>query len=288
MKALVFGSQGQLGSALAATVPAGIEYIGVGLPELDITDADAVSRCCEETRPDIVINAAAYTAVDRAETESEQAAAVNVEGAKNCALAAAHTGSRLVYISTDFVFDGERSEPYGVDAETDPQNVYGRTKRDGERVALSAAPGRAVVLRTAWLYSKTGANFVKTILRLLKERDEISVVADQVGSPTWANSLANAVWAFAGKESLCGVFHWTDAGSASWHEFAEGIQEEALSLGLLKKPATIHGVATEDYPTEAKRPRYSVLDCSTTYAALDLYPAEWRVNLRRMLEGMAN
>jgi dTDP-4-dehydrorhamnose reductase len=236
--------------------------------------------------PTVIINAAAYTAVDKAESEAELATAVNVEGPRNIASAARHVGSRLIHISTDFVFDGTASTPYKADAETNPLSVYGRTKRDGEKAVLEAMPGRSAVVRTAWLYSKTGGNFVKTMLRLMNERDELSVVADQRGTPTWANSLATAVWAFACAPELCGIFHWTDGGETSWHEFALAIQDEALSLGLLDKSIPIHAVATEDYPSAATRPRYSVLDCSTTVAALDLHPVPWRANLRHMLKGM--
>ncbi len=286
MKTLVLGSNGQLGQALADTTPNATEFIGVDLPELDITNADALLKLCREIRPAVIINAAAYTAVDQAETEIELATAVNVDGPANIAAAASDVGARLIHISTDFVFDGEGTTPYKADAATNPLSVYGRTKRDGELAVLAKLPGEAVVVRTAWLYSKTGSNFVKTMLRLMGERDELSVVADQIGTPTWANSLASTVWAIADVPALGGIFHWTDAGQASWQEFAAAIQEEALSLGLLDKTIPIHAIGTEDYPTVATRPRYSVLDCSATCDALDLQPAPWRVNLRQMLKEM--
>ncbi len=211
---------------------------------------------------------------------------MNVEGPRNVAAAARDVGARLIHISTDFVFDGDASTPYKADAATNPLSVYGRTKRDGERAVLEALPKSAVVVRTAWLYSKTGSNFVKTMLRLMGERDELGVVADQIGTPTWANSLADSVWAFAGATELAGLYHWTDGGQTSWHEFALAIQEEALSLGLLDQLIPIHAITTEDYPTAATRPRYSVLDCSATTVALNLHPAQWRVNLHHMLKGM--
>lgn len=286
MKTLVMGSNGQLGHALADTAPDAVEYIGLDLPEFDITSADAVLKVCREAKPAVIVNAAAYTAVDKAESETELATAVNVEGPRNVAAAAHEVGARQVHISTDFVFDGEASTPYKPDAATNPLSVYGRTKRDAEVAVLDAMPENTVVVRTAWLYSKTGSNFVKTMLRLMAERDELSVVADQFGTPTWADSLATVVWALAGTPVLNGIFHWTDGGDTNWHEFAVAIQEEALSLGLLHKAITIHAINTEDYPTAARRPHYSVLDCTTTCAALDLHPAPWRVNLRRMLKGM--
>ena len=286
MKTLVLGSNGQLGQALAHTTPDGANIIGLDLPELDITSAEALLKVCRKTKPAVIINAAAYTAVDRAESEAELARAVNVDGPQNIASAARDVAARLIHISTDFVFDGEASTPYKPGATTNPVSVYGRTKREGEVAVLEAMPEDAVVVRTAWLYSKTGGNFVKTMLRLMSERDELGVVADQRGTPTWADSLAQAVWAIAGQVDLNGIYHWTDAGECSWHEFAVAIQEEALSLGLLDRSIPIHPITTDDYPTAAKRPRYSVLDCSATVADLDLQPAPWRVNVRRMLKGM--
>jgi dTDP-4-dehydrorhamnose reductase len=286
MKVLVIGCNGQLGHSLADTASANVDIIGLDLPELDITDATAVLEICSETRPDVIVNAAAYTAVDKAETDHALASAVNVAGPRNIALAAQEVGARLIHISTDFVFDGKTSSPYKADAPTSPLSVYGETKRDGELAVLEEMSGSAVVIRTSWLYSKTGSNFVKTMLRLMNERDELGIVADQIGSPTWADSLAEAVWAFVGAPEYNGIFHWTDQGETSWQGFALAIQEEALSLGLLEKAIPIHAIKTEDYPTAATRPAYSVLDCSNTIQAINMQPAEWRTNLRQMLKGM--
>jgi dTDP-4-dehydrorhamnose reductase len=287
MKTLVLGSNGQLGQALAATVLKAMEFIGLDLPELDITNENAMLATCRETKPDVIVNAAAYTAVDRAESEIELATAANVDGPRNIAKAALDVGARLIHVSTDFVFDGKASMPYKPDAATNPLSVYGGTKRDGEVAILDAMPDTAAVVRTAWLYSKTGGNFVKTMLRLMSERDELSVVADQVGTPTWADSLAEAVWTLVASPEIHGVYHWTDAGECSWHAFALAIQEEALSLGLLAEAIPIQPITTEEYPTAATRPRYSVLDCSTTCASLNLRQTQWRDNLRHMLKGMA-
>jgi dTDP-4-dehydrorhamnose reductase len=273
MKVLVIGCNGQLGHSLAGTAPASGEIIGLDLPELDITDATAVLEICRETRPDVIVNAAAYTAVDKAETDD--------------ALAAGEVGARLIHISTDYVFDGKGSTPYKADALTYPLNVYGQTKRDGELAVLEEMSGSAVVIRTSWLYSKTGSNFVKTMLRLMSERDELAVVADQFGSPTWADSLAEVVWAFVDAPEHNGIWHWADRGETSWQGFALAIQEEALLLGLLEKAIPIHALKTEDYPTAATRPAYSVLDCSRTIQATNMQPAEWRTNLHQMLKGMA-
>ena len=286
MKTLVLGCDGQLGHSLADTAPKNVDIIGLDLPELDITDATAVLEICRETHPDVIINAAAFTAVDQAESEHALATAVNVTGPRNIAAASREIGARMIHVSTDFVFDGMASSPYAPDAVANPLSVYGQTKRDGELAVLEETSGSAVVIRTSWLYSKTGNNFVKTMLRLMGERDELSVVADQFGSPTWADSLAEAVWAFAAAPEHSGIFHWSDRGEASWQEFAIAIQEEALSLGLLQKTLPIHAIRTEDYPTAATRPPYSVLDCSLTQETINIQPTEWRDNLRQMLKGM--
>lgn len=286
MKALVLGSKGQLGVSLAETAADEIQFVGLDLPDIDITDVSGVQECCLDVRPDIIVNAAAYTAVDRAESESELASAVNAEGPRNIAFAARDVGARLIHISTDFVFDGTCSTPYRADAETHPVSVYGRTKRDGERAVLEEMPGGAVIIRTSWLYSKTGSNFVKTMLRLMAERDELGVVADQIGTPTWSDSLAEAVWAFSNTPEQSGIFHWSDGGETSWHGFAVAIQEEALGLGLLEKEVPIRPITTDDYPTAATRPRYSVLDCSSTQEAIRMRPAPWRANLHEMLKGL--
>lgn len=286
MKTLVMGCNGQLGHSLADTASVNVNLIGLDLPELDITDASAVLEICRETRPDVIVNASAYTAVDQAESESALATSVNVEGPRNIAIASREVGARLIHISTDFVFDGQSSTPYKADAVTNPLSVYGQTKRDGELAVLEETSGTAVVIRTSWLYSKTGSNFVKTMLRLMGERDELGIVADQFGSPTWADSLAEALWAFVDAPEHSGIFHWTDSGETSWQEFAVAIQQEALALGLLGKAIPIHAIKTEDYPTVATRPAYSVLDCSSTIQAINIQPAEWRTNLRRMLKGM--
>ena len=245
MKTLVLGCNGQLGAALSETAPLSALVVGLDLPDLDITDAAAVVEACRRLRPELIVNAAAFTAVDRAESEPALARAVNVHGSCNVAVAARSVGARLIHISTDFVFDGEGSRPYTPGSEPNPLSIYGQTKRDGELAVLDIESESTVVVRTAWLYSKTGKNFVMTMLRLMTERSELAVVADQVSTPTWANSLATAVWEIAGTSDLAGVHHWTDGGIASWHDFAVAIQEEALSLGLLKRGIPIHAVATE-------------------------------------------
>jgi dTDP-4-dehydrorhamnose reductase len=288
MKALIVGCNGQLGISLQEIAPVDVTVTGVDVPEIDITDESDVREVLRQERPSVVINAAAYTAVDQAESHADEAHAVNAVGVKNLALAAGHVGARLIQISTDFVFDGTAEEPYLPNATPNPKSVYGQTKLDGEQQALSVLPNQTVVIRTAWLYSQYGKNFVLTILRLLRERDSLSVVSDQVGGPTWANSLASAVWRFAQLPRLTGIYHWTDRGQASWHGFATAIQEEALALGLIETARPIKERRTEVSTGVAARPAYSVLNCSESYRAIGLEPPHWRENLRSMLQGMTD
>lgn len=286
MKILVTGVSGQVGSALRNSVSPKASFVGVSHSELDIGDAAAVGRCIRDLRPDVVINAAAYTAVDKAETEAATARRVNDEGAANLAREAAASGARLVHLSTDFVFDGESSRPYRPDDPTGPLGVYGATKLAGER-AVHALCANSVVLRTAWVYDASGRNFVRTMLRLMRERGSVSVVCDQMGTPTAAHSIAATIWAFVDRPQVNGVFHWTDSGVASWYDFAVAIAEEAVAAGLASTVATVLPISSADYPTAARRPRFSVLDHSATAAALGMRPVHWRQNLRKVMGEMS-
>ena len=286
-RALITGAGGQVGRALQATVPPAWSVAAFTTADLDVTCAEAVTATVERERPALVINAAAYTAVDAAEAEPERAEAVNARGPAILAEAARLAGARLVHISTDFVFDGAQSHPYATSDHTNPLGTYGRTKLEGERAALAISKGEALVMRTAWVYSEQGRNFVLRILQLMRERDEIGVVSDQVGTPTWARSLAQALWAAAGRSELHGIHHWTDAGVASWYDFAVAIQEEAGALGLLTRGIPVRPLRTTDYPRPARRPSYSVLETSATRAALGIQPPHWRANLRTMLLSLA-
>ncbi|MCB2015641.1 MAG: dTDP-4-dehydrorhamnose reductase [Sphingobium sp.] len=279
MKALITGANGQLGRALQETAHAGTEIIAAGSAQLDIGDADAVAAYVGQHKPDLILNAAAYTAVDKAESEEEQALRVNRDGPANLSAAASANDARFVHVSTDFVFDGVSGIPYPVDAPTAPAGAYGRSKLAGEQ---AVAPDTLVV-RTAWVYASTGHNFVRTMLRLMAERDEVRVVADQIGTPTFAPSLARALWALSAKGAT-GMHHYTDSGAASWYDFAVAIQEEALALGLLDRAVPVLPIATSDFPTPATRPHYSVLDKSQTFALLGAPAPHWRVNLRQMLQ----
>lgn len=286
MKVFVTGSGGQLGRTLAETVPGGVEFDGGSRPEVDITDLPALVARFAAERPGFVVNAAAYTAVDRAEAEPDIAERANVEGARNVAQAARRAGARVIHVSTDFVFDGSEREPYGPDDAPAPLGVYGRTKLAGEWAVRDASDGDAIVIRTAWLYSRFGHNFVNTMLRLMRERGTVSVVADQRGAPTWAVSLANVIWAAIDRGLPGGRYHWTDGGETTWFEFAEAVCREGRKAGLLQRDAVIHPISAAEYPTAARRPAYSVLDCSATVAALGIEQRHWTANLRRMLAEM--
>lgn len=291
MKVLLTGTTGQLGSSLLNSVPDGVQVVGLDRSQCDLDDPAQCRSAVMANRPDVLINAAAYTQVDKAESEQEAAFRINAEGARSLAEAIAETGGRMVQISTDFVFDGAQSRPYAPDATTHPLNVYGVSKRAGEQYVLKHLPERAVVLRTAWVYSSHGSNFVRTMLRLMSSRDSVSVVSDQIGSPTWARSLASAVWAAAQNRSVNGILHWTDAGVASWYDFAVAIQEEALVRGLLSRSVPVNAIATDDYvrqfPATVSRPAFSVLDLRSTLSQLGIAPVHWRQNLRMMLDELA-
>lgn len=267
-----------------ADIPEGIEAIGVTRRELDITDADAVAAVLDRFAPAWVINAAGYTAVDRAESEEGLARAGNALGPERLAEAAKSRGIQLAHLSTDFVFDGTCARPYAPGDPPNPQNAYGRTKLEGERLVAAAAP-HALIVRTSWVYAAQGHNFVRTMLRLMAERDRIQVVNDQVGSPTSADSLAASVWALA-VQGASGIFHFADGGVASWYDFAVAIQEEALARGLLSRAVPIWPIPAREYPTPARRPAFSVLDTGETYRRLGWPASHWRTNLRRTMDRM--
>ena len=283
MKALIIGGKGQLGTTLTQTVPTSIACRSLDLPEIDITDAKAVEAVVGDETPDVIINASAYTAVDRAEEEVDLAFAVNATGPKNIALAAKKTGARLIHVSTDYVFDGTACTPYPPEASCSPLGVYGKSKRQGEINVLDVIDD-PVIIRTSWLYSQYGNNFVLTMLWLMNQREELKVVADQIGGPTWATTLAGAIWKTVAKTDLNGIFHWTDAGVTSWYDFAVAIEEEALDRGLISNPVPIHPITTAEYPTLTTRPSYSVLDSTASWRVLGIEPTQWRVALRQMLD----
>ena len=282
---LLTGAGGQLGRELQLTAPAGVTLISLDRGALDISQPEEVRRVFGELRPNWVLNAAAYTAVDRAEGEEALALQINAEGAGHLAAACASTGTGLVHVSTDFVFDGESGHPYTPEARPAPLSAYGRSKLEGERAVLAAHP-RALIVRTGWVYSRFGSNFVKTMLRLLAERDSLAVVCDQIGTPTWARGLAQTLWAAVDRPLLQGIYHWSDAGVCSWYDFAVAIAEEGLAAGLLSRSPELRPIPASEYPTPARRPACSVLDKQQSWRDLGVAPIHWRVQLRAMLQDL--
>jgi dTDP-4-dehydrorhamnose reductase len=255
--------------------------------DLDIAVASSVSDYVRLHEPDVIINAAAYTAVDRAESEPELARRVNADGPRHLAAAARAQGARFIHLSTDFVFDGAASVPYRPEAATNPLSVYGVTKLAGERAVIEELPERSVVLRTAWVYAAEGSNFVRTMLRVMKASGSVRVVADQVGTPTSARSLAETLWQIVGMPEINGIHHWTDAGVASWYDFAVAIAEEGVRLGLVGDGISVAPITTQEYPTPARRPSYSVLD-KTTLTSRGIAQLHWRKRLCSVLGEIAN
>lgn len=280
---LITGAGGQLGRELVLCAKSGTRCIALTREQLDISDGDAVTAVLEDVKPALLINAAAYTAVDKAESDAENAARINEFAPGILARACGVSGVRLIHVSTDFVFNGESNTPYSPDSPTAPIGEYGRSKLAGEHAVADCLPA-ALIVRTGWVYSRFGNNFVKTMLHLMSQRDDLGVVVDQVGTPTWARGLAQAIWAASEKAELSGIYHWSDAGVCSWYDFAVAIYEEASSIGLLSTQTKVRPILAVEYPTPAARPPYSVLDKSRSWQDLQLEPVHWRVQLRFMLE----
>jgi dTDP-4-dehydrorhamnose reductase len=345
MKVLLTGAAGQLGQALIASRPEGVELVALGRSDLDLADAEACRLAVRQHQPDWLLNAGAYTAVDRAEAEAELALAVNAGAPQAFAEALAEGGGRLLQVSTDFVFNGQQGSPYRPDQSPQPLGVYGATKAAGERAVLAVlGAGRARILRTSWVYGPVGANFCLTMLRLhaLKAAagEALGVVADQVGCPSASSGLAAACWRAIGigapglsegsaraplapgaqaeppdrapgaatsagvaqsarpgavplepqlepPHDPSTVLHWSDAGAASWYDFAVAIGELGVAAGLLEQAAQVRPIPTSAYPTPAARPPYSLLDCIASRAALGLEPTHWRAALQEVLAQVA-
>jgi dTDP-4-dehydrorhamnose reductase len=283
VRVLVLGGGGQVASAVVAAAPSQHQVVARTRAELDIGDAKAVADAFAETGAEWVVNAAAYTAVDLAEDQPAQAMAVNDTAVGVLAAAASTAGCRLLHLSTDFVFDGKSNRAYRPDDQTNPLSVYGVSKLGGERRVLNSA-GSGIVLRTAWVYAAAGRNFALTMLRLMREREQVSVVCDQIGTPTWAAGIAAAIWGLIEAGAPGGVYHWTDLGVASWYDFAVAIQDEALARGLLSRAVPVIPISSADYPTRARRPAFSVLDTASTRALVKVPARHWRHNLRTMLD----
>ena len=283
MRVLVLGGGGQVAQAVAKAAPAQHQVLIKTRADLDIADAGAVATLLADSEFDWIVNAAAYTAVDQAEGQGDRAFAVNDTAVGLLATAAARADCRLLHISTDFVFDGRTSRAYLPSDPPNPLSIYGRSKLGGEN-RVRGAGGDGLVLRSSWVYAAAGRNFVLTMLRLMRELAEVRVVCDQIGAPTWAASLAGAIWGLIESAAPGGIYHWTDLGVASWYDFAVAIQDEALIRGLLSRSVPIVPIATADYPTPARRPAFSVLNTDSTRALVSIPAQHWRHNLRKMMD----
>ncbi len=276
MKILVTGCNGQLGNELRLILdkefPGSVLYTDV--QELDLTDAKAVNAYVVNNEVTHIVNCAAYTAVDRAEEEKMQCAKINTDAVKNIAIAADSNDAKVIHISTDYVFDGTNHRPYRESDKVNPISQYGTTKRKGETALLALAP-EALIIRTAWLYSTFGNNFVKTMLRLADSQPEIKVVSDQVGTPTYARDLAAAIAKILHSHQwVPGIFHFTDEGAASWYDFAKAI------FRIAGKNVKVTPIPTEDFPTPANRPAYSILDKTRIKATYGVAIPHWEESLR--------
>ncbi|UIP27215.1 dTDP-4-dehydrorhamnose reductase [Photobacterium sp. TLY01] len=295
-KVIITGHGGQLATELSLTAPSTMHIVSFSSKQLDITNRESVRDTLCNEKPDLIINAAAYTAVDKAESDVEAAYAVNALGSENLAIVCQELSTKLIHISTDFVFDGSKTTPYQVDDETNPLSVYGASKLAGEEKIAAILGGNATIIRTAWVYSVHGNNFVKTMLRLMQEKEQLGVVWDQVGTPTWAKGLAEMIWRLVEQSgsSFCAdyrsekpvLLHWTDAGVASWYDFAIAIQELAIEKGLLAKAIPVIPIPASHYPTPAKRPSFSVIDKTAAETASCGRALHWRQQLSTMLEEM--
>jgi len=277
MKVIVIGKSGQLANELVAELPNGVEVLSLGRNDVDITSYKDLSAKVQPFLPDVIINASAYTAVDKAETDIDAAYAINEKAVEVMAKIAKENNCRFLHVSTDFVFDGESNQAYDVGSQTNPSSVYGASKLAGEQAIKSIYPENSAIIRTSWVYSTFGHNFVKTMLRLMVEKDQLGVVGDQIGCPTNAKGLAKFLWLLASHNDLKQVYHWSDAGVASWYDFAVAIQELGLKHGLLDKKIPISAIASSAYSTPAKRPKFSLLDTSDSTKILE--PIYWREQL---------
>lgn len=280
MKALVFGTTGQVARELASHTPKGVTLEALGRDRADLSRPETCAEAIRQAAPDVVINVAAFTAVDRAEEDEALATVVNGEAPGEMARACAALGIPFLHVSTDYVFSGDGDAPWAVDAPTRPLNAYGRSKLAGE-TAIRAAGGPHAILRTSWVVSGHGGNFVKTMLRLSETRDGLTIVADQIGGPTPASDIAAALWSMAvvlvADPSKGGTYHFSGAPDVSWADFAREIFRQS------GRTTVVEDIATKDYPTPARRPANSRLDCSATEAAFGIVRPDWRVGLTDIL-----
>jgi len=287
----LIGDKGMLGTELAAVLRSrGVAFVATDR-EVDIRDPGALRRFARDASPaaplDWIVNCSAYTAVDRAEEEEELARAVNATGAGHVAAVAQELGARLVHVSTDYVFRGDGARPYLESDPVDPAGAYGRTKAEGERLVAAACP-RHFIVRTAWLYGRHGPNFVYTMLRLMRAREAVAVVADQRGTPTWSFDLAQAVAELVARDATrYGIYHFTGEGQTTWHGFAAEIQRLGRELGILPRDCAVNAITSDQYPSKVRRPAWSVLSKEKIARELGIVPPGWEASLRAFLTGIA-
>ncbi|PSW03896.1 dTDP-4-dehydrorhamnose reductase [Photobacterium lipolyticum] len=286
MKVLITGSHGQVGHCLAEQLKNKAEIFAVDRDELDITNESAVNDVVSQFQPDIIINAAAHTAVDKAEQEEALSYQINCDGPLNLAKAAQNIGAAILHISTDYVFSGDKDDIYNEEDETNPQGVYGASKLAGEKAVADACP-KHIILRTAWVFGEHGNNFVKTMIRLGRDRDQLGIVGDQFGGPTFAGDIAAALITIAeqihAKNEICwGLYHFSGTPHVSWHQFAQAIFEQAKSQSVLNERPQLVSLATEEYPTPAKRPANSKLNCNKIEQQFGIKPSDWQNALKRI------
>jgi len=279
-KLVVIGKSGQLAWEIARLVP---DAVCLGRDDIDITSAESIANKLDTLAPDAVINASAYTAVDKAESDKVNAYLLNQTAVANLANYCKENNAFFVHVSTDYVFNGEKGSPYTVDDTIAPQGMYGKTKAAGEAEVKSILPEHSAIIRTSWVYSAHGNNFVKTMLRLMAEKPQLGVIDDQIGSPTSAKGLAQACIE-AATQQHAGVFHWSDEGVCSWYDFAVAIQQLGLEKGLLSQAVPINPIPSSAYPTPAKRPHYSVLDKTLSRETYKTPLIHWREQLSAMMD----
>lgn len=288
-KVLLIGAKGQVGQELQVTLPYLGEVISIGREELDLTNSEKIGQLIREIHPDYLVNASAYTAVDKAEIEPELAYSINAIAPKIMAESAEKIKAKFLHISTDYVFDGRKNTPYLETDMTNPLGVYGQSKLRGEE-EIKTVNSQAIILRTAWVYGSYGkSNFVKTMLRLGKEREELKVVVDQVGSPTWSKDIATAITQLLiNVDNPPGIYNFTNSGVASWFDLTKAIFEEAKISGIPLKIQRVIPITTAEYPTPAVRPAYSVLSGQKISQQLGYIPPYWRDSLKAMLNQLFN
>ncbi len=287
LKVALTGANGQLGYQLVKKLADKVTLLALDRAALDITNSAEVVETLSAFAPDVIINAAAYTAVDKAEQEPELAKAINETGPENLAKVAAKLDAVLIHVSTDYVFDGQSDKPYVETNATNPQSIYGLTKLNGEQ-AVAKHCAKHLILRTAWVFAEHGNNFVKTMLRLAESRPELGVVADQIGGPTYAGDIAEAIISIvsqlsAENERRYGVYHYSGAPYVSWHQFACSIFQQALQQQLIVQAPKVNAITTAEYPTPAKRPAFSMLDCSKIQQVFAVLPSNWQTALNNLI-----